>query len=159
TYRDCLRDVFDLPGLTEVLDQIGRGEIEIQVRESDLPSPTALGLDYRFAMQYVYEYDAPRGERQLAALSVNRDLLPDLLRAGTLAELLKPEAVAEVTARLGRTGPGDRARDAEELAQLLYELGDLSDEEIRARSASPTVAEWLGDLAGRGRVEARQFGP
>src|SRR5262249_30264046 len=78
TYRDCLRDVFDLPGLTEVLDQIGHGEIEVQVRESDLPSPTALGLDYRFAMQYVYEYDAPRGERQLAALSVNRDLLADL---------------------------------------------------------------------------------
>ena len=85
------------------------------------------------AMQYVYEYDAPRGEKQLAALSLNRSLLADLLRDGTLAGVLKPDAVAEVTARVSRTAPGQRARSAEELAQLLYELGDLSDEEIAAR--------------------------
>src|SRR5689334_19676674 len=73
TYRDCLRDVMDLPGLTAVLDGIGRGEIRVVVHEAEAPSRTAVALDRRFAMQYVYEYDAPRGERQLAtALSLDR---------------------------------------------------------------------------------------
>ncbi len=149
TYRDCLRDVMDLDGLTEVLDRIQAGEIGITVRESEVPSPVASGLDYRMAMQYVYEYDAPRGEKQLAALSLNRSLLADLLRDGTLAGVLKPDAVAEVTARVSRTAPGQRARSAEELAQLLYELGDLSDEEIAARCH---VRGTRGAATGSGRA-------
>ncbi|HEX2326340.1 MAG TPA: hypothetical protein VHQ00_13160, partial [Chloroflexota bacterium] len=162
TYRDCLRDVMDLDGLTEVLDRIQVGEIGITVRESELPSPVASGLDYRMAMQYVYEYDAPRGEKQLAALSLNRSLLADLLRDGTLAGVLKPDAVAEVTARFSRTAPGQRARSAEELAQLLYELGDLSDEEIAARCLSEheggSHREWTRDLAAAGRIVPRVMG-
>jgi ATP-dependent Lhr-like helicase len=187
TYRDCLRDVLDLPGLTDVLDQIQRGEIELAVEESDLPSPVAAGLEYRFSMQYMYEYDAPRGERQLAALNLNRGLLAELLRDGSLAELLKPEAIADVAARAARTGPNDRVRDREELAQLLFEFGDLSDAEVEARSGSAPssgvealaepspdgsakastprgtprgsdAASWLAELAEAGRIIRRQFG-
>ncbi len=154
TYRDCLRDVMDLEGLTEVLDRIQRGEIRVTVHEAEFPSPVARGLDYRMAMQYVYEHDAPRGEKQLAALSLNRSLLADLLRDGSLAELLKPAAVAEVTARLARTAPSGRARSAEELAQILYDLGDLSDSEIATRSAG----EWTQDLAAAGRLVSRELG-
>ena len=74
-----------MAGLTEVLDRIQKGEIAVVASESEVPSPLALGLDQRFSLQYVYEYDQPRGERQLTALSVNRELLADLLRDGTLA--------------------------------------------------------------------------
>ena len=162
TYRDCLRDVMDLDGLTEVLDRIQRGEIRVGVRESEVPSPVAMGLDYRMAMQYVYEYDAPRGERQLAALSLNRTLLADLLQDGTLAELLKPDAVAEVTARVERTAPEGRARSTEELAQLLYELGDLSDAEVAARCLPEAEGgawrTWTRDLAAAGRLVPRVLG-
>ncbi len=135
TYRDCLRDVMDLDGLTEVLDQLERGELQVTIFEAEVPSPVAMGLDTRFALQYVYEYDAPRGEKQLAALSLNRALLAELLQDGTLAGLLKPQAIASVTARIARTGDEWRARSVEELAQLLYDLGDLTDEEIAARCA------------------------
>ena len=158
TFRDCLRDVMDLDGLTDVLDRIRRGEIDVVVHEAELPSPVAVGLDYQLAMQYVYEYDAPRGERQLTTLSLDRELLADLLRDGTLAGLLKPQAVAEVATRAGRTAPNERARDPEELAQTLFELGDLSDEEIRARSAGPDVDVWLERLAASGRVLRWRFG-
>ena len=34
TYRDCLRDVMDLPGLTQVLDGIECGEIRVIVHEA-----------------------------------------------------------------------------------------------------------------------------
>jgi ATP-dependent Lhr-like helicase len=152
TFRDCLRDVMDLAGLTEVLDRIQRGEVEVVVHDAELPSPVALGLDYRFALQFVYEYDQPRGERQLAALSLNRELLGDLLRDGTLAGLLKPEAVAEVAARAGRATALDRIRDSEELAHTIYELGDLSSAEIHSRAPSENAAVWLESLVGAGRV-------
>jgi ATP-dependent Lhr-like helicase len=147
----------------------------------------ARGLDYRFAMQYVYEYDQPRGERQLAALSLNRSLLAELLQDGSLAELLKPEAVAEVSARVSRTGPEARLRSAEELAQLLFDVGDLSDAEIEERGThhpapdsfmrggpppeaasgpprspagepgEPPVRQWLQQLEAAGRVLALEI--
>ncbi|HEY3110788.1 MAG TPA: hypothetical protein VGL23_18665, partial [Chloroflexota bacterium] len=159
TYRDCLRDVMNLDGLTAVLEGIERGEIGVVVHEAEVPSPVAVGLDRRFALQYVYEYDAPRGERQLAAaLNVNRSLLAELLQDGSLAELLKPEAVAEVAARVGRTAPDWRARTAEELAQVLFELGDLSTGEIAARVVDDRWHEWLGRLAGAGRIVEREIG-
>ena len=135
TFRDCLRDVMDLAGLDEVIGRIERGEIEVVVHEAEAPSSVALGLDYRLAMQYVYEYDAPRDEKRSAGPGVDRPLLADLLRDGSLAGLLRLRAVEEVAARVGRLAPNERARDAEELAQMLYELGDLSDDEVAARCA------------------------
>ena len=157
TYRDCLRDVMDLDGLTEVLDRIQRGgDRGHGARVRGAPRRWRSGLDYRMAMQYVYEYDAPRGEKQLAALSLNRSLLADLLQDGTLAGVLKPDAVAEVTARVSRTAPGQRARSAEELAQLLYELGDLSDEEIAARCPAPG-GEWGRRAGWPGRARGGQL--
>src|SRR5436305_11501677 len=41
TYRECLRDVFDLPGLTALLRQIAAGEIKLRVVDSRVPSPFA----------------------------------------------------------------------------------------------------------------------
>lgn len=158
TYRDCLRDVMDLGGLTDVLDRISRGEIAVVVHEAEVPSPVALGLDYRFAQQFVYDHDVPRGERQLSALALDRDLLAELLRDGNLAGLLKPRAVVEVASRVARTGTNERARDAEELAQLLFELGDLSDDEVRARSASSDASRWIEALAQAGRALEWSFG-
>jgi len=162
TYRDCLRDVMDLAGLTEVLDQIERGEIKVVLHTSVRPSPLAASLDYRFAMRYVYEYDQPRGEAQLAALSVNRALLADLLQDGTLADLLKPEAIQQVQAHVTRTAAEGRARNAEELAQLLYELGDLTEAEITSRIASDASSDdlsvWLARLTATRRAVQREIG-
>jgi ATP-dependent Lhr-like helicase len=159
TYRDCLRDVMDLQGLTEVLSAVEQGQIQVVFHESERPSPVAAGLDYRFAMRYVYEYDAPRGERALAALSLNRNLLADLLQDGSLADLLKPEAVADVSAQLARTRPDTRARSAEELAQLLYELGDLTAGEIASRTQDDAPwSAWLDRLAASGRAVVREVG-
>ncbi|HEU5314948.1 MAG TPA: DEAD/DEAH box helicase, partial [Chloroflexota bacterium] len=159
TYRDCLRDVMDLAGLSETLEKIERGEIRVTAHESSRPSPVAAGLDYRFAMRYVYEYDQPRGEAQLAALSLNRALLADLLKDGSLADLLKPDAVTQVAAQAARTAAEARARGPEELAQLIYELGDLTDAELAARADADAdaVAGWLNRLEGSGRVVRREI--
>lgn len=151
TFRDCLEDVMDLPHLEEVLTGIRRGEIRVVPVESAIPTPVALGLLWSFTNIYLYEWDTPKAERQLQTLTVSRELLQDLLRDVALDELLRPEALREVTGRLSRTAPEARARTAEELAAVLDQQGDLTDEELGARSAG-NAKTWMSSLAAAGRV-------
>ena len=151
TYRDCLRDVLDLPHLEEILSQIQRGDIRIVPIETIVPSPVAAGLLYQFISVYMYEWDAPKAERQMRALSLRREVLDDVLQGIELRDLLKPEAIAEVVARAQHTAPGYQARSVEELALILHELGDLTEDEIVARCVGDGRA-WLAQLAAQNRV-------
>lgn len=157
TYRDCLRDVFDVPHLEEVLVRIGSGEIQVVNIETATPSPIAAGLLYNFTSQYLYEWDAPKAERKINALALPRAALAELLKGTPLADLLKPEAVAEVSQRAQHRGPGLQPRTIEELVFLLREMGDLSADEIAARG--PKEAEvWLKTLVDDGRIDAVPIG-
>ena len=113
----------DLPHLEQVLRGIRSGEIQVTVVESLTPSPVAQSLLWDFISTYMYEWDAPKAERQLQTLGVSRDLLQDLLKDVNLADLLRPEAVDEVRGRLRHTAPMAQARSAQELAVLFQTLG------------------------------------
>ncbi len=151
TYRDCLRDVLDVEHLSELLEGIASGEIRVWDVETLAPSPVAAGLLLQFAGVYLYEGDAPKLERQIQALSLNRELLSELLDEGTLPELLRPEAIATIEAQLQGTAEGYQARTPDELAALLRELGDLSMEEIQARCVGDAHV-WLLRLLAEGRA-------
>ncbi len=152
TYRECLQDVFDMPHLTEVLTAIEDGRIEVVAVESVVPSPVAAGLLFNFISVYMYEWDAPKAERQLQALAWRSDLLDDLLQSSEIARLLRPQAVAAVSAQAQHTAPGFQARTVEELALYLHEVGDLTTAEAAAR-ATGEAAAWLAQLAAQGRIE------
>ncbi len=152
TYRDCLRDVLDIEHLGEMLDRLAAGEIRIVETRTLVPSPVAAGLVLEFAGIHLYDGDTPRLERQMQALSINRELLADLLDDGTLAELLRPDAIEQVERELQHLADGYRARTLDELAVMLRELGDLTDDEVMARSLGDSRA-WLEQLAHDGRVE------
>jgi ATP-dependent helicase Lhr and Lhr-like helicase len=151
TYRDCLEDVMDIPHLEQVLQDIQRGEIQVVTVESIVPSPVAQGLISQFTNIYMYEWDAPRAERQLQQLAVDRVLLQDLLKDVALDHLLRPEAVEDVTGRLQHTASTARARSADELAMILDQVGDLSPDEMAARAVVDPAA-WIEQLAGQGRI-------
>lgn len=151
TYRDCLRDVLDLPHLEEILGKIQTGEIHLAPIETIVPSPVAAGLLFQFISVYMYEWDAPKAERQLQTLAARRDLVDDLLQGVELRDLLKPEAVDEIIDRSQHTAEGYRARSAEELAIILDELGDLTTEEVAARCAGDASA-WIVQLAEQKRI-------
>ena len=104
----------------------------------------------------MYEWDTPKAERQLQTLSLNRDLLQELLKDVNLADLLRPEAVESVRNRLQRTAPTSQARTAEELASIFQEVGDLSASEIALR-ATVDPASWVATLAGAGRILEMQI--
>ncbi|MBI3738871.1 MAG: hypothetical protein HY258_07475, partial [Chloroflexi bacterium] len=107
---------------------------------------------FQFASVYLYEWDAPKAEKQLQSLALARELVTDLLGDARARELLKPEAIEEMVARAQHRAEGFRARSAEELALMLNELGDLTMEEIIARCAGDARA-WRAQLVAENRVQ------
>jgi len=153
TYRDCLRDVFDMPHLEELLQRIQDGEVRVVAVDTLAPSPVASGLLFNFASKYVYEWDAPKAERQMQELAVRRDLLDDVLKGVELSDLLRPEAVAETQQQSQHAAAGYQARSAEELAMVFEELGDLTTDEALARCVDANQGRlWLAQLAEQGRL-------
>jgi len=158
TYRECLQDVFDLPGLVDLLGRIRRREVRVVHVETPRASPFARSLVFAFVAAYLYEGDAPLAERKAQALTLDRDLLRELLGQEELRDLLDPEALEEVEAELQGLAEGWRARDADGLHDLLRRVGDLSAIEVAAR-CEEDPAPWLSELAGARRaVEVRLGG-
>ena len=57
------------------------------------PSPFASSLLFDYVATYMYEGDTPNAERRAAALSLDRDLLRELLGQDELRELIDPDAL------------------------------------------------------------------
>ncbi|MDA3649283.1 ATP-dependent helicase [Saccharopolyspora indica] len=147
--RECLQDVYDLPGLTELMSQVAARKVRVVEVETPTPSPFARSLLFGYIGMFLYETDAPLAERRSAALSLDSTLLAELLGSEALRELLDAEALAEIEQQLQRLDPDRHARDAEGAVDLLRFLGDLSTEEAEARGVRP---EWLAELADQRRV-------
>lgn len=155
TYRECLRDVFDLPALTGLLRQIAARELRVHVVDTRRPSPFAASLLFSYVANFIYEGDAPLAERRAQALAVDPAQLRALLGEATLRELLDPEAIADTELELQRLGGHRPAASVDGLHDLLLALGDLTLAECEARCRPPGSARaWLAALVGERRVFA-----
>jgi ATP-dependent Lhr-like helicase len=151
TTRECLRDVFDVPALREVLGDLRSRRTKLVAVDTDHASPFAQSLLFRWVAVYMYEGDAPLAERRAAALALDPDLLRELLGDEELRELLDPRALDDTELELQRLAEGRRARSIDDLHDLLRTVGDLSDEEVVAR-VDGDAAAWLGSLVEQGRA-------
>jgi len=153
TYRTCLQDVFDLPALTELLRQIERREVRVHEVETAAPSPFSRSLAFAYVAAYMYEYDNPVAERRAQALTLDRNLLRELLGHEELRDLFDQRVLDEVEAELqGLVAPW-RATDRDRLHDLLRRLGAATGDELLAR-ADGDAAAWLAELARERRVVA-----
>jgi ATP-dependent helicase Lhr and Lhr-like helicase len=134
--RECVNDVFDLPALREVLRDIRSRNVRIVGVDTPRASPMAQSLLFGWIAVYMYEGDAPLAERRAAALALDRDLLRDLLGAEELRELLDPEVLADLELELQCLVDGRRARDTDEVHDLLRRLGPLTEHDIELRSVA-----------------------
>src|SRR6185369_2744519 len=136
TYRECLQDVFDLPALTGILRRLQTRELDLVEVETASASPFASSLLFDYVANYMYEDDTPAAERRAQALSLDRDLLRELLGQDELRDLLDPAALADVESQLAGT-----PRSPDELHDLLRRRGDLRDDEVDAELAAALEAE------------------
>lgn len=140
--RECCNDVFDLPALRGLLRDLRSRKVRVVEVDTPQASPMAQSLIFGWIAVYMYEGDAPLAERRAAALALDRDLLRELLGAEELRELLDPLVLEELEAELQRLASNRRARDADEVTDLLRVLGPLTSQELAAR-ATHELAELL----------------
>ena len=145
TSRECLQDVFDVPALREVLGQLRSRAVRVVSVDTAKASPFAQSLLFNWIAAYMYEGDAPLAERRAAALALDRDLLRDLLGAEELRELLDAGVLADLELELQCLSDGRRARNADELHDVLRRVGDLSalDVELRCEANGTEMLQQL----------------
>lgn len=143
TMRECLQDVFDLPGLTELMTDIRSAKVRTVTVDTDHASPFASSLLFGYIGAFIYDGDAPLAERRAQALSLDTALLAELLGSSELRELIDPEALAEIELELQRLTQNRRLRSADETHDALRMIGDLSSQELVDRGGRQ---EWLVGL-------------
>ena len=155
TYRECMTDVFDLDALRELLSAIRSREVRVVTVDTERASPFAASLLFDYVGQYLYEGDAPLAERRAQALTLDRELLAELLGSEELRELLDPAAIADLELELQGLKTERWPRDADESHDLLARIGDLDRDELLARGVQP---EWLETLVSERRASPIRIG-
>ncbi|MET8382162.1 ATP-dependent helicase [Streptosporangium canum] len=141
TMRECLQDVFDVPGLVRLMRDISARRVRLVEVETSQASPFAASLLFNYVGAFMYEGDAPLAERRAQALALDTSLLAELLGQADLRELLDPDVIADTERELARL---DRPlRDAEDLADLLRSHGPLVAADVSLREGDPA---WLTGL-------------
>jgi ATP-dependent helicase Lhr and Lhr-like helicase len=151
-YRECLRDVFDMPALMETLRSIGNRSLRVHTVDSRTPSPFASALLFSYVANYIYDGDAPLAERRAQALSIDQDQLRELMGDADLRELLDINAIEETEEQLQCVVESYKARTMDGVHDLLLRLGDLSRDELRVRCVTDEVADSVGKLMRARRV-------
>ncbi|GAA2092269.1 ATP-dependent helicase [Streptomyces albiaxialis] len=154
--RECLQDVFDVPGLTELMGDVESRRVRMVEVTTPEPSPFARSLLFGYVAQYLYEGDSPLAERRAAALSLDSRLLSELLGQAELRELLDADVLRELERELQWLTEERRCKDTEGVADLLRLLGPLTTAELAERGAE---ASWPEELeAARRAIRVRIAG-
>lgn len=145
TLRECLEDVFDLPGLIELLRQIASRRVRVIEIETPQPSPFARSLLFGYVGEFIYDGDQPLAERKLAALSLDAGLLAELLGQDANQTVFDVDAAAEVLAELQFLDQERWAESAEGLWDIVRRIGPLTLPEARERSHE-AASLWVQEL-------------
>ena len=143
TLRECLQDVFDVPGLVQLMRDVAARTVRVVDVETPQPSPYARSLLFGYVAAFIYDGDSPLAERRAAALSLDSSLLAELLGQAELRELIDPVGLAHVEAEVQWLTAERRIRDVEDVADLLRLIGPLATAEAVERGATPA---WLAEL-------------
>ena len=124
TLRECFNDAFDVPRLRRLLERLH--DREMWTRHVDTPLPSPFVYPLLLAWDWAYLDTGHAEERRSDTVTMRKawSVAPGPLR---------PDIIAAVEAELQKTAPDRRARDANELAAILDDLGDLTREEIAER--------------------------
>jgi ATP-dependent helicase Lhr and Lhr-like helicase len=119
TTRECLQDVYDMPALHKLMEALNAKRVVVRDVETDTPSLMAQNLLFGFVGSVMYEYDSPQAERRASVLSMDPDVLEDLLGQGKIADVLDPEVTAEVEHELADREFWNELADDDVMGRLL----------------------------------------
>jgi ATP-dependent Lhr-like helicase len=134
TYRECLSDVFDVPALESLMRDVQSRKVRVVSVDTASPSPFASSLAFAYVASFMYEGDSPLAERRAQALTLDRRMLAELVGSDELRELIDPSALAGLESELQFLEEDRWARSVDAAHDLLRRLGDLTVDELRARS-------------------------
>lgn len=158
SYRECLRDVFDIKGLKKILQEVEKRTIRVKQVVSNSASPFASSLMFNYVSNFIYDGDAPLAERRAATLALDQAQLRELLGTAELRELLDAEVISQLDLELQLLDRPYPVSDADSVHDLLLQLGDLSRDEILVRLGIPQLQavelmdKWLKQLSDDRRV-------
>src|SRR5206468_6060745 len=152
TYRECLRDFFDMPALVATLADVRSRKLRLATVDSETPAPFAASLLFTYVASFLYDGDAPLAERRAQALAVDQAQLRELVGDAELRELLDADSIEAIERQLQRLDPRYHAKSADGVHDMLLSLGDLSDDALRARTITDDVAASVVDLGKMRRV-------
>ena len=151
--------MLDVPGLQDLLRKLSTREIALVEVETQTASPFASSLLFDYVAAYMYEGDTPAAERRAVALSLDRELLRELLGQEELRDLIDPAALEQVEDDLQHRSDHLRARDADALHDVLRRVGDLTEAEAAERTEPPgQAAAWLARLEDERRAVRARLG-
>jgi ATP-dependent Lhr-like helicase len=127
TLRECFEDALDVRRLKGLLERLHDGALWVRHVDTPLPSPFVYPL--LLAWDWAYLDAGHAEERRTDTVSMRKAW-------SVVPGPLQPDIVGAVEAELQKTAPERRARDANELAAILDELGDLTREEIAERAVA-----------------------
>ncbi|MBI4589129.1 MAG: DEAD/DEAH box helicase [Candidatus Rokubacteria bacterium] len=131
TIRECCHDALDVERLDTLLGEIRAGAIGVRSAETVLPSPFTYPLLLAWDWSYL---DAGHAEERRS------DAVSMLKAVPGAAGPLDAQVMKALEAELQSTAGGRRARDANELAALLEDLGDLDADEVALRVEGDSTA-------------------
>src|SRR5438093_7565132 len=152
TYRECLRDFFDMPALAGTLADVRSRKIRVATVDSDAPSPFAASLLFSYVASFLYDGDAPLAERRAQALAVDQSQLRELLGDAELRELLDADSMDALERQLQRLDPRYHAKSADGVHDMLLAIGDLTDEELLERVLTVAAADSVETLVAARRI-------
>lgn len=149
TVREVTQDVYDLPGLVDLMHGLRSGGVRLVEVITEQPSPFAATLLFRYPGAFIYDGDTPLAERRAAMLSMDPQLLAAALGTLDLRDLLDPGIVDEVVAELQHTDPRRRAATPDELADLPRLLGPIPLAALPARTTVSDIDAAIAAIGGR----------
>lgn len=155
TYREVLRDAFDLPTLKKILAHIESKEVIVHEVETRAPSPFAASLMFGYIGNFMYDLDMPLAERKAQRLAVDHARLRELLGEAELRELLDPASIAALEKSLQRLDGKRPIEHEDDLHDLLLSIGDLTVDEILHRAGNADrVTRLVRECETSGRIVA-----
>ncbi|HZW74193.1 MAG TPA: crosslink repair DNA glycosylase YcaQ family protein, partial [Caldimonas sp.] len=159
TYRECLRDFFDMPALVSTLADVRSRKVRVTTVDTETPSPFAASLLFTYVASFLYDGDAPLAERRAQALAVDQSQLRELLGDAELRDLLDAGSIEAIERQLQRLDPRYHAKSADAIHDMLLAIGDLTRDELTARCTTTDVAASIDELVrARRAIEVRVTG-